>query len=139
VDENVSEAVLLQAFDVIFTEIYKYIEASNSFSGIDWNTFLYVQKNSNIGAANADGSPGWFEAMKVTNQYGGSLGENFNDMAKLEEAFKSFNRPPMMKEIKICHNNDYIFGMEVIYHGVPNSNEAAFKVGAHRGSDTTSQ
>ena len=40
IDENASETILSQAFDVIFKEIERYITMLNSFGGATWSTYV---------------------------------------------------------------------------------------------------
>lgn len=40
VDENASELILGQAFEVIFKEIERYIKILGSYSGADWSTYV---------------------------------------------------------------------------------------------------
>ena len=40
IDENSTENLLLQGFDIIFRELQRYIDFSQAKKGIDWNTYL---------------------------------------------------------------------------------------------------
>lgn len=55
IDENVSENLLSQCFDIIFRELSRYIEFISSYKGIDWNT--YVKHSEAMGREN------WFEKL----------------------------------------------------------------------------
>ena len=40
-----------------------------------------------------------------------------------------------MKEFKVLTNQQYLYGIEVIYRGMPESGSASFKVGEHIGRE----
>ena len=41
IDEDVSETLLVQGFDIIFKELNRYVKImSNLFRGIDWSTYV---------------------------------------------------------------------------------------------------
>merc|ERR1711907_148005 len=42
-DENDSETLLGQAFEVIFKEFERYIQMMNSFKGIDWGVYVRMR------------------------------------------------------------------------------------------------
>jgi hypothetical protein len=55
IDENDTESLLMQSFDIIFRELNRYITFATSYKGIDWNTFLSHMENPD--------NQGWFEKL----------------------------------------------------------------------------
>jgi hypothetical protein len=45
IDENNTESLLMQSFDIIFREINRYINYATTSKGIDWNTYLHFIEN----------------------------------------------------------------------------------------------
>ena len=43
IDENVSEHLIAQAFEVIFKEFERYIKIMKNFKGIDWNIYVKMR------------------------------------------------------------------------------------------------
>jgi len=43
VDENVSEYLIAQSFEVIFTELNRYITSVKSLRGLDWSAFTKIR------------------------------------------------------------------------------------------------
>ena len=43
IDENVSETLLGQAFEVIFREFERYINMMTTFKGIDWSVYVRMR------------------------------------------------------------------------------------------------
>lgn len=43
IDENVSEHLIGQAFEVIFKEFERYIKIMKMFKGIDWNIYVKMR------------------------------------------------------------------------------------------------
>jgi hypothetical protein len=47
IDENDTESLLMQSFDIIFRELNNYIHYASTYRGIDWNTYLSHIENPN--------------------------------------------------------------------------------------------
>ncbi len=94
IDENATESLLLQGFDIIFRELHRYIYFAQNYKGIDFNTYLAVIESP-------ENKP-WNENLKKSDHRGPvySHSTTFNDLDNLK-SFKSKNNIPYMKQFKV--------------------------------------
>ena len=54
IDENVSERLIGQAFEVIFREFERYIKIMKSYKGVDWAVYVKMRNKAPSGDAKDD-------------------------------------------------------------------------------------
>jgi len=52
IDENVSERLIGQAFEVIFREFERYIKIMKSYKGVDWTVYVKMRNKARSGDDN---------------------------------------------------------------------------------------
>ena len=90
IDENATESLLLQGFDIIFRELQKYIKFAQNYQGIDFNTYLAIIENP-------ENKP-WDQNLKKSETKGPVYphATKFNDLENMS-TLKSKKNIPFMK------------------------------------------